>query len=500
MKRTLLIGALAILVKVASAQTAHISLNISDRTKFNGIIDFEDPLPRFMKGPAATFELNNQKAASSVPISQPHYVSITCVYSNGQRKYSDKSITYQVFLSPGDDLRLNLNLAKGENGLSATGRGSNNNQPDAGRFANIFSGRDLRFDKSPYTIIAVINQQQQELKSLLETYIKKNKPTAAFVNVNHFNVMYYAANKYFFVNNAQLDPAHRSGPWKKIQDSVLSSVKLNNDDALISTNYKSLINDFTERTVAFLGDDAQTAPVKFYTEWYNTDTATGKKLFAAERKNVFREKVIDRYFSGKTAEYVDYIVIRENLAEQEFHGIEKMYAHFKERYPNSQYTAQFKAPIEEYIEKSKRQLTNKMVFAANNGSKLKTVAELAAAFKGKTVFVDMWGTWCGPCREEIDQKSETIRNHFKGKDVVFLYISNRDIDRADEWKRLIAYYKMEGAHILADMSLTKDIMDQLKLTGFPSYFIINKNGSVKATKNQYGFDTQAMEGEISAAL
>lgn len=141
-----------------------------------------------------------------------------------------------------------------------------------------------------------------------------------------------------------------------------------------------------------------------------------------------------------------------------------------------------------------------MLFVADNGSKLKTLAEVAALFKGKTVFVDMWGTWCGPCREEIDQKSEMLRNYFKGKDVVFLYISNRDIDRAEEWKKLIAYYNMEGTHILANMNLTKDIMAQLKVHAFPSYFIIGKDGNCKVTNNQYQFDTKAMEDEISAAL
>lgn len=337
MKRTLFICILIASVKITIAQTARISLNVTDRTKFAGSIDFNDPSAKFNKTENPLFELNDQKAAAVIAVSQPHYVSIACIYSTGQRKYSDKYVSYRLFISPGDDLRLNIDLTKGADGITVTGKGSNNNQPNADKFTDIYSGNELRREKSPYPVIAVINNEQQTYKKLLDVYIAKNNPTEAFINVNRFNVMYYTAAKYFFFCHADLNESHYAGPWKKVQDSVFSTIKLNNDAALIAANYTSLISEFLERTKERLWYDERKTPEKFYKEWYDTDTTTGKKLFAAERTSILQEKIIGRYFSGKVAEYLYRELLRDNLNEQDYHNIDKIYAHFKEKYPNSEY-------------------------------------------------------------------------------------------------------------------------------------------------------------------
>ena len=43
-------------------------------------------------------------------------------------------------------------------------------------------------------------------------------------------------------------------------------------------------------------------------------------------------------------------------------------------------------------------------------------------FKGKVVVVDVWATWCGPCRKEIPYLIK-LEEEMRGKDVVFIGVS-----------------------------------------------------------------------------
>ncbi|MGZ3778737.1 MAG: TlpA family protein disulfide reductase, partial [Mucilaginibacter sp.] len=113
---------------------------------------------------------------------------------------------------------------------------------------------------------------------------------------------------------------------------------------------------------------------------------------------------------------------------------------------------------------------------------------------------DMWGTWCGPCREEIEKHSASIREHFKGKQLDYLYIANMDLKNGDLWKKLIAYFDLEGTHLLANKALTDDIMTKVKGTGFPTLFIIKKDGTFEGSKSQYPVNEDILIRQLKGDL
>jgi thiol-disulfide isomerase/thioredoxin len=177
-----------------------------------------------------------------------------------------------------------------------------------------------------------------------------------------------------------------------------------------------------------------------------------------------------------------------------------VFAHFKHKYSSSNYIPLFSNAIAEIVARQKQVLNNKIVFVADNGTKLNTINDVILLMKGKTVFVDMWGTWCGPCRSELEKYTPQIRDHFRGKNVTFLYIANKDIGHPEEWKKIIAYYKIEGIHILANENLDKDIMTKIESTGYPTHLIIKKDGTFKKIKTQDESNTQQFIKEIAAEL
>lgn len=74
-------------------------------------------------------------------------------------------------------------------------------------------------------------------------------------------------------------------------------------------------------------------------------------------------------------------------------------------------------------------------------------------FKGKTIFVDIWGTTCAPCIREFDHAKE-LKEKYKGKPVEFLYLGS--IDRIDEqvrWKQIIQDKELKGYHVPINIKL-----------------------------------------------
>ena len=99
-------------------------------------------------------------------------------------------------------------------------------------------------------------------------------------------------------------------------------------------------------------------------------------------------------------------------------------------------------------------------------------------YKGRIVYLDLWGTWCGPCKQKL-KESHYVKEKLKDYDIVYLYLANRSPE--DSWKNVIKEYNLTGPNCV-HYNLPADQQDAverfLKVDSFPTYKLIDKQGNI----------------------
>jgi thiol-disulfide isomerase/thioredoxin len=101
--------------------------------------------------------------------------------------------------------------------------------------------------------------------------------------------------------------------------------------------------------------------------------------------------------------------------------------------------------------------------------------------KGKVVYVDVWATWCAPCKEEIPY-AKKLQKKFEGNDqIVFLNIS---VDRNIEaWKKFLSKdTSWKGIHINQQGEQDDHFWKTYKISGVPTYILIDQAGKIVDAK------------------
>jgi thiol-disulfide isomerase/thioredoxin len=145
-----------------------------------------------------------------------------------------------------------------------------------------------------------------------------------------------------------------------------------------------------------------------------------------------------------------------------------------------------------YMQKKNDELAKKIEASKNKGGyEVKEISpdvagkdilpQIIAQYKGKPIMIDIWGTWCNPCK--IANKAlAPVKEELKDKDIVYVFIAGENSPK-DTWNIMIT--DLHGVHYRLTDKQWSDILSANESAGVPAYFYIDKTG--KIVDKQIGF-------------
>jgi len=102
-------------------------------------------------------------------------------------------------------------------------------------------------------------------------------------------------------------------------------------------------------------------------------------------------------------------------------------------------------------------------------------------FKGRKIFIDLWATWCRPCREEFNYKERTdslLELHH----ILPVFLSIDVANLKQRWIYNVTTLKLSGYHFMVNDTLLEDIRkiiyDGKPLIDIPRYIYMDEEGNI----------------------
>ncbi|MGE4346441.1 MAG: TlpA family protein disulfide reductase [Flavobacteriaceae bacterium] len=112
--------------------------------------------------------------------------------------------------------------------------------------------------------------------------------------------------------------------------------------------------------------------------------------------------------------------------------------------------------------------------------------------KGKIVYIDVWATWCGPCKREIPFLKE-IEKQYHGKNIEFVSISIDDTKDYDKWKEFVTKEELGGVQLYADNAWQSQFAKDYAIESIPRFILVDTEGNIVSADAPIPSDPKLVE-------
>lgn len=114
-------------------------------------------------------------------------------------------------------------------------------------------------------------------------------------------------------------------------------------------------------------------------------------------------------------------------------------------------------------------------------------------FRGKTVFINFWATWCPPCRAEMPE-IEAIYQEYKDKGVIVIGV---DILESEDVVR--RFVEQGGYSWTFVLDISGEVAANYEVAAIPTSFFVDREGIIQAVSIG-AMTKRAMENKLAEAL
>lgn len=317
--------------------------------------------------------------------------------------------------------------------------------------------------------IDALIQQEKEQFRLLQT---QGSITKEFLALVFRDIDYYYAKK---ILNIILSKETKNKP---LEASLVALM-----DKTIAENPVQL-SGFIPEDWDYYADD-----VIIYKKTYELKQA-GKtssekldKLFETGELHNWRLSIINDQITGKTKERYMAFYLYDRAVQSRFEkSLVGIFENFEQEFPESPFTPYIKPLIDKiiiYHERIEAPLSKKVKIL--DGGTITDFDQLREQLKGQAYYVDLWATWCSPCKQEF-KHNMVIDPVLKNAGYEKLYISIDKASAREKWIDNIKYFELEGTHLLASKAFVEDFAThhslQKEMLIIPQYLIVDSEGKV----------------------
>ncbi len=357
----------------------------------------------------------------------------------------------KIYLKPGYNINLSLDAKQFDESIKYSGEGSYDNNYLAQKFLKeedlnkFLSYRNLgALDEADFV------HKMDSVKKLQLTYLEEQKDLdSTLKNLEEGDIIYGWANH-----------MHNYEAYKRYISK--------NDDYKVSENYPDFSKDLNIEDESLI----DVMNYKMYLQnYYYQKFSEELKNEEADRQITYLELISKNVKSQKIINALLYSDAKYGIT---YTGeLQKYYDLFMANSTDEENKKDITDKYNKLIKLSKGNVSPKFVDYENYKGGTTSLDDL----KGKYVYIDVWATWCGPCKREIPYLKE-ITKKYDGKNITFVSMSIDKKEAYDAWRKMVGDEKLEGVQLFAPNDWKSDFVTDYGIMGIPRFILIDPEGNI----------------------